>query len=247
MSEWTEDFFGGLWQEAQLQMWTEEDNRAAADKIERVLELRPGCTVLDVPCGDGRISLELAARGYEVTGVDITDRFLAEGRRKADERGVSIRLEPGDMRDLAFTAEFDAVINFGGSFGYFDEVDNAKVVAGMSRALKPGGRFLIDTPTPETIFPRFRERLWREAGDLLVLTRNRYDHETGRIDGDWTIVAPDGRRESRHSSIRLYTLRDLAAILHDAGFERIESFDAGTLESFTLDASRLMLVATKAS
>jgi SAM-dependent methyltransferase len=228
-------------------MWTDEDNRAAADRIERALQLKTRARLLDVPCGDGRISLELAARGYEVTGVDITEPFLAKARRKAEERGLTIRFEPADMRDLAFAAEFDTAINFGGSFGYFDEEDNARVVATMSRALKPGGRFLIDTPTSETIFPRFRERLWREAGDVLVLTENRYDHEAGRIDSDWTIVAPDGRRESRHSSIRLYTFRDLAALLHDAGFERIEGFDAGTLGPFTFDASRLMLVATKPS
>ena len=247
MSEWSEGFFGGLWQEAQLQMWTDEDNRAAADKIERVLELRPGWTVLDVPCGDGRISLELAARGYEARGVDITDRFLVEARRKAEERGLSIRFEPGDMRELAFAAEFDAAFNFGGSFGYFDEEDNARVVVAISRALKPGGRFLIDTPSPETILPGFRDRLWREAGDVLVLTENRYDHEAGRIDSDWTIVAPDGGRETRHSSIRLYTYRDLVTLLQEAGFHRFEGFDASTLEPFALGASRLMLVATKSA
>lgn len=202
--------------------------------------------MLDVPCGDGRISLELAALGYEVKGVDITDRFLAEARRKAEERGLSIRFEPGDMRNLSFTAEFDAAINFGGSFGYFDEGDNSKVVEATSRALRPGGRFLIDTPTPETILPRFMERLWSEAGDVLVLTENRFDHETGRIDSEWTMVAPDGRRETRHSSIRLYAYRDLAALLREAGFEQIVGFDARTLEPFALGASRLMLVATKA-
>ena len=246
MSDWTEGFFGGLWQEAQLRMWTDEDNRAAADKIERVLQLRPGWKVLDMPCGDGRISIELAARGYEVVGVDITDRFLGEARRKANERGLSVRFERDDMRDVVFAAEFDAALNFGGSFGYFEEEGNTKVVESVFRALRPGGRFLIDTPIPETIFPRFRERLWSFAGDVLLLTENRYNHETGRIDGEWTIVSPDGRRETRHSSIRLYTYRELSALLRDADFERIEGFDADTLESFGLGASRLMLVATKA-
>lgn len=245
MSDWTQGFFGGLWQEVQLRWWTAEDNRAAADKIERALQLQPGWKVLDAPCGEGRISLELAARGYEVAGVDITDRFLAEARRKSEERGLSIRFEQGDMRELAFAEEFDAAISFGGSFGYFDEEGNTKVVAAMGRALRPGGRFLIDMPTPETIFPQFRERLWRVADGLLVLTENRYDHETGRIDGDWTIVSPDGRRETRHSSIRLYTYRELSALLRAAGFVQIEGFDADTLEPFGLGASRLILVATR--
>lgn len=151
------------------------------------------------------------------------------------------------MRDVAFAAEFDAALNFGGSFGYFEEEDNTKVASAVSRALGPGGRFLIDTPTLETILPRFRERLWSQSGDFLILTENRYDHRTGRIDGDWTIVSPDGRRDTRQSSIRLYTYRDLVALLREAGFERIEGFDANTLEPFGLGASRLMLVATKAA
>jgi SAM-dependent methyltransferase len=247
MSGWTERFFGSLWQEAYLAMWTDEDNRSHADRIEEAMHLQPGSRVLDVPCGAGRISLELAARDHEVTGVDITERFLEEGRRQSEERGLSLGFQRGDMRDLAFEAEYDAAINFGGSFGYFDEGDNAKVVAAMSRALKPGGRFLIDTPAPETIFPRFRERLWRVSGDVLVLIDNRYDHDAGRIDSDWTMISPDGRRETRRSSVRLYTYHELSDLLRASGFEQLAGFDTNTLEPFALGASRLMLVATKAS
>src|SRR6266496_84922 len=108
MPGWWEGFFEGLWQDVQLGMWTEEDNRAAADKIERALGLQQTARVLDAPCGEGRISLELAARGHDVTGVDLTERFLAEAGRKAGERGLSIRWERRDIRDLAFKSEFDA-------------------------------------------------------------------------------------------------------------------------------------------
>jgi hypothetical protein len=100
-------------------------------------------------------------------------------------------------------------------------------------------------PTPETIFPSYRDRLWRAAGEILVLTENQYDHESGRIDADWTVVAPGGQRETRHSSIRLYTYRELVALLRAAGFAHVEGFDAEDLEPFALGASRLWLVATK--
>ncbi|MGH2641227.1 MAG: class I SAM-dependent methyltransferase, partial [Actinomycetota bacterium] len=100
------------------------------------MQLQPGSNVLDVPCGDGRISLELAARAHQVTGVDITARFLAEAQRNAGERGLSALFQQGDMRELTSDAEFDAVINFGGSFGYFDEEDNDRVVEGVRRALR---------------------------------------------------------------------------------------------------------------
>lgn len=226
-------------------MWSEEDNRAAADKIERALGLGQPAQILDVPCGDGRISLELAARGHDVTGVDLTARFLAEAERRAGERGLSVRWEQRDMRDLAFDSEFDAALNFGGSFGYFDDEGNERVTAGLYRVLRPGGRFLIDLLTPETIFPRFRERFWLTSREALVLSENHYAYETGRIDTDWTVVAPDGLRETRHSSIRLYTYRELLGLLRAAGFARMEGFDAADLQPFTLGASRLILIATK--
>ena len=244
MSEWWETFFSGPWQQAQLQQSTEEGDRNAADKIERATRLQPGSRVLDVACGDGRISLELAARGHQVTGVDLTARFLDEAKRKAAERGLFARFEHGDMRELTFEAEFDAVINFGGSFGYFDDDGNALVVACAHRALRPGGRFLIDTLTAECVFPRFRDRLWYEAGDVLVLAQNWYDHESGRIESDWTIVTGDGTRGPAHSSIRVYAYPELSVLLKASGFEDIEGFDSGALEPFSLGATRLLLVAT---
>ena len=245
MPEWWEDFFSGLWQEVQLGVSTEQDNGAAADKIVQAIQLQPGSRVLDVPCGDGRIAIELAARGHDVTGVDITERFLMEARRKSDERGVSARWEHGDMRELPYTEEFDAVINFWGSFGYFDEKENERFATAVWHSLHRGGRFLIDVASPETIFPNFREHFWFGVEDSLVLSRNRYDHETGRIEADWTMVAPDGRREVRHSSIRLYTYRELAGLLRAAGFRHIQGLNADNLQPFALAASRLIVVATK--
>ena len=89
------------------------------------------------------------------------------------------------------------------------------------------------------------ERFWFAVDDFVVLRENRYDHERGRIETDWQIVAPDGRRESQHSSIRLYTYRELTEMLQAVGFRHIKGLDADNLEPFSLAASRLMLVATK--
>jgi SAM-dependent methyltransferase len=245
MPYWSESFFSGLWERAQLGMWTDDDNRAAADKIEQALQLPPGARVLDVPCGDGRVSVELAARGYDATGVDLNETFLAAAARKADERDVHVEWQRRDMRQLPFESEYDGAINFGGSFGYFDEAGNERTAARIYHALRPGGRFLVDMPSPETIFPRFRDRLWNRAGDLLVLVENRWDHTSGRNESDWTMVAADGTREDRHSSIRLYAYHELAELLSGVGFGQVEGFDADQLGPFHVGAARMIVVATK--
>jgi SAM-dependent methyltransferase len=244
VGEWWQEFFRGLWQQAQLGWWSQDDTRAAADKVERALGLSSPAKVLDVPCGDGRISIELAARGHDVTGVDLNETFLAEAGRKAGDRGLSARWVQGDMRELPFESEFEAALNFWGSFGYFDEGGNERTAASVWRALTPGGRFLIDLPTAETVFPHFRGRFWFGSDQALVLDETRYDFETGRNESDWTVITPDGSREHLHSSIRLYTYRELVELLRKVGFTRFEGFDGKDLAPFQLGA-RLCLVATK--
>jgi ubiquinone/menaquinone biosynthesis C-methylase UbiE len=178
VGEWWQEFFSGLWQQAQLGWWSEDETRAAADKVERALGLSSPAKVLDVPCGDGRISIELAARGHDVTGVDLNETFLAEAARKAGDRGLSARWEQGDMRDLSFESEYEAALNFWGSFGYFDEGGNERTAASAWRALTPGGRFLIEVLTAETcrapkprirpgdkVFPRVRSASAATIGD----------------------------------------------------------------------------------
>lgn len=101
------------------------------------LGLRPGMRVLDVGCGPGRHSHALATRGFEVVGLDISQRFVDLGNEHAPPGATFVR---GDARDLPFDAEFDAVISLcQGGFGLVGDDDGA-VLNGIARALKPGGR-----------------------------------------------------------------------------------------------------------
>lgn len=116
-----------------------------ADLIWRLLELESGMDVLDVPCGHGRITNRLAARGCCVTGLDATPRFLDLARRDAAERGVEVTYVHADMRALEWTGTFDRAVNWFSSFGYFTDEENHQVLAEAHRALRPGGRLLIET------------------------------------------------------------------------------------------------------
>lgn len=243
-AEWWESFFGGLWLDVQRQAWTEEQTRAEADFIEELLQLKPPARVLDVPCGEGRLSIELASRGYQVTGVDITLPLLEDAQRRAAERQLEIVWQHRDMRDLPWQEEFDAAFCFWGSFGYFDDEGNADFLKAVFRALKPGGRFLVETHIAETLLPRFQERDWGRVGDTFVLQERTYDHLGGRIDAGWTLLR-EGRTEKRSSSIRLYTYRELCQLLRQAGFEKCEGYETLTQEPFKLGSRRLTLRSTK--
>jgi SAM-dependent methyltransferase len=244
VAEWWESFFAGAWTGVQLE-WGATTTDEEVDALEARLHLKPASDVLDVPCGDGRIGRRLAARGHRVTGVDLTERFLDEGRRLAEAEGLEVVWVHGDMRELAFASAFDAAVNYWGSFGYFDDDGDRRFAAGVARALRPGGRFLIETHTLETVLPIFSEGTWQRVGEWLVLREQRYDHERSRVDTEWTLVGPDGGREVHDSSIRLYSYAELTALLRDAGFASFDGYDTASGEPFGIGADRLTLVATK--
>jgi SAM-dependent methyltransferase len=102
--------------------------------------------VLDLACGHGRIANRLVARGAEVTGLDVTPRFLELAREDAAARGVEVEYVQRDMRSLPWTERFDRVVNWFTAFGYFDD-GNRKVLAEVARALRPGGRLAIELDT----------------------------------------------------------------------------------------------------
>jgi cyclopropane fatty-acyl-phospholipid synthase-like methyltransferase len=241
--EWWETFFPA-WAEVQRQSKSAEETRAEADCIENLLQLPVQATVLDVPCGEGRLSLQLAALGFRVTGVDITLPLLEDARRKAAESRLEVTWEHRDMRDLPWQAAFDGAFCYWGSFGYFDEAGNAAFLHAVARALKPGARFLVETHTVETLLHRFQERSWQRVGETLMVQARRYDHVRGRIDEEWTFIRA-GESVERHSSIRIYTYRELCRLLEEAGFTACEGYDGASEAPFRLGARRLVLVATK--
>lgn len=244
-TEWWESFFTGLWLDIVRPVKTDDEKtRAEADFIEKVLQLTPQAEVLDVPCGKGRHSLELASRGYQVMGMDVTLPFLENARRKAIERQLEITWEHRDMRDLPWQEAFDGAFCFGGSFGYFDEEGNAEFLNAVARTLKPGARFLVDAHVAETLLPRYQERDWGQVRDMLVLQERCYDHVHSRVDAEWTLVQ-EGKVEKRSSSIRIYTYRELCRLLEEVGFVNCEGYGSLSQEPFKLGSRRLYLVATK--
>jgi SAM-dependent methyltransferase len=246
MAEWWEELFSSDgWQSVQLGWSSVEDTVEQADRVERALTLEPSSSVLDVPCGTGRIAIELASRGYRVTGVDFIDRFLDHGRWTAAERGVEVELVHGDARDLPVEGPFDAALCFWGSFGYFDDGGNLAQARAVASALRAGGRFLLDVPTVESMAGRFRPRNWFVVEETTVTMETTFAVGTSRAETEWTFLRDGRPREVRRSSTRVYTVHELTDLLREAGFAAFEARD-DALGEFALGSDRLWLVATKA-
>ncbi len=246
--EWWEDFFPGPWGDLQAQGYPQEKTHAEVDFLVAALELSEGDRVLDLACGIGRHTVELAVRGFDVTGLDFNGAALALAQKAASEHGVSPRFVCRDMRQIDWDQQFDATFSYFSSFGYFeDEAENLNVAREVVRALRPGGRFLIDTHVTETLLPIFEERRWDwfdEAHSGGVVEEGQWRFETGRIDTEWTFFQ-QGEVKVRHSSLRVYSYRELCDLLRAAGFSSIESLETLTTKPFEFGSRRLTLVASE--
>jgi SAM-dependent methyltransferase len=235
--DWWRSFFHGVAVDLWRQALSLEHSREEASQVERRLALTPGAEVLDVPCGLGRLTLELAARGYRLTGVDISQESLRHAR-EADRDG-RIVWEEREMRDLPWPARFDAAFCVGNSFGYLDDVGDAQFLGAVRRALKPGGRFLLETPmVAESLLPSLKERPWYKAGDIYLLIANEYDPARGRLDIEYTFIS-NGQVDVRRGTHRVYTYRQLIELLEAAGF------DVSPDPSWTTASPALTVVATR--
>ena len=243
--EWWKTFFTGLVVDFWRAAMPPESTTAEADFFVRHLALAPGARVLDVACGDGRLALELARRGCRVTGVDISEDFLAAARRSADDEGLAVQWRLSDMRDLPWREEFDGAFCGGSSFGFLGDAGDRDFVRAVARTLKPGARFSIDAvKAAEVIAPQFRQRHTMDVSGIRFEAENRYDPAAGWMESRYTITRGEVSevRTARH---RIYTCREVEAMLEEAGFEEIRGLGSLSGEPFGPDSTRLIFVAVR--
>ncbi len=244
-TNWWKNFFHGVALDFWRAVVSDEQTRAEADFIQKHLQLSAGAKVLDVPCGNSRLAIELARRGFQLTGVDIAAEFIAEAKMKSREAGVQIDLHERDMRDLPWTGDFAGALCFGNSFGYLDDQGNADFLKAVSNALRPGARFLLDIGAiAECLLPAFQENRSFEVGGITLVADSRYDHVQGRMFTEYSFIR-DGQTDKRPASQRIYTYHELTALLQEAGFETVAAYSSLSEDPFKLGSHRLLLISEK--
>jgi len=243
---WWVDFFNGPFGELQLR---DERVQATVRQVDRIVgSIGPAPRrILDAPCGAGRHSLELAQRGYDVVGIDFNPQVLAAARTTAEARGLNAVFQQHDLRHLDVDGEFDAVLCLWTSIGYFSELENEQSLLNLAKAVKPGGTLILDAVVLESLCPKFTARGWSWWGEgedrVRVCEERTWDAEHARINVRWSFIQ-NQREETRDSSIRVYTCRELLSILERGG---LSSFNCSSSSGgpFQIGSPGLWLEARK--
>jgi SAM-dependent methyltransferase len=238
--DWVYDFDDRFW------LLNDEMPVEQARFIKRALRVRKGGRVLDVPCGAGRTSLALAKLGVEITGLDLRSKFTNRAKHRLRKEGLSGTFLVGDMRELDLSGEFDGVVNWFGSFGYFSEAENLDVLRRFARAVRPGGRVLIHQVNRENVLRHFRRvqrtslRDMGRRGPGTLTERNRWNPKLERIEGTWILEA-HGRKVRHPMTMRLYTCGQFRKLFARAGLVFEAAYGAASVEMPYTRSSRFIV------
>ncbi|MFI1014397.1 class I SAM-dependent methyltransferase [Streptomyces sp. NPDC020965] len=190
-----------------------------------LLDFPKGTRVLDLCCGPGLFLVPLAARGYTVSGLDLSPAMLELARDACARAGADVRLVQADMLDHAEPGAYDVILNVFTSFGYFaDPADNLRVLTTARRNLAPGGRLLVDVMGKEVLAGWIgRPKAVDLPDGSFVVQRDTVLDSWRRLRTDWTHVRGDtARTASIHCT--LYSAAELCELFVAAGFTGVECF-----------------------
>jgi D-alanine-D-alanine ligase len=196
------------------------------DLFSEILCLSPANRILDLCCGQGRVSLELARRGFaNIDGLDRSRYLIQKAKAQNKKEGLNVKFREGDARKLPYQPDtFDVVVILGNSFGYFETPhDDMRVLREVSRVLKPWGKILIDVADGEYLRRRFQPRSWEwiDKHHFVCRERSLSLDKQRLISREVVTHVTKGVIADQFYAERLYSRKNMDELLAAAGFTDI--------------------------
>jgi SAM-dependent methyltransferase len=239
--EWFATWFDSPYYHTLYQKRDETEAQRALDSLLRALQLPTSARILDLACGRGRHARYLAERGFDVTGLDISQKSIAFARQFEHER---LAFYQHDMRRAFRSNYYDAVMNMFTSFGYFDtDNEHLQVLKNVANGLRPGGKLLLDYFNSAWVREHLVPSNVQTIEGIEFRLRRYIDH--GRVFKEVSFEVA-GRQFQFLESVKLFQLLDFQALFGAAGLSVTEKFGDYDLSDFDAATSkRLILIAQK--
>ena len=209
----------------------------------RTAEPEPGSSVLDICCGSGRLALALAQKGFDVTGIDLSEENVALLQSVTKELPVTVICD--DILAHEFGSMFDHAVCMGNSFSYFDREGMAAMCRIIYRSLMPGGWFVANTGSlAESLLPHLKERDRMEVGDIILMIQNEYLAVDSVLKTQMKFVR-NVTSETRTAYHFVYTAAEMIRILKEAGFEQVNVYGGTDGKAYQLGDNNAYFVARK--
>jgi 2-polyprenyl-3-methyl-5-hydroxy-6-metoxy-1,4-benzoquinol methylase len=193
--------------------------------------------LLDLCCGNGRVSIYMAERGFKTVGVDISRAFLEDARRRAQEHGVSnlATFLEGDVRKLKetvsqrYSVPFDVLVNAWTSIGFYEEEDDLSIFR-QARELsrEEAILFVVETMHSEYLSIKFAPTSYTELDHILMLENRKYDPITSQATTSWIFYNRRGQDLEFIDKVdithHVYSLSEFSSLLRKAGWETVASY-----------------------
>jgi len=197
-----------------------------ADLFSKIINLSPDDRILDLSCGQGRHSLELARRGFRnVEGLDRSRYLIQRAKVQAKKECLSVKFREGEARMLPYKPDtFDTIFILGNSFGYFETInDDLRVLREVFRVLKPWGRLLIDVADGDYLRQHYQPRSWEwiDKNHFVCRERSISVDKQRLISREVVTHVEKGVIADQFYAERLYNGESMQELMNAAGFSDI--------------------------
>jgi 2-polyprenyl-3-methyl-5-hydroxy-6-metoxy-1,4-benzoquinol methylase len=225
MKQWYEELFENYAEGYDRESFT-QGTVQEVDFIEQVIGYDKSLEALDVGCGTGRHSIELAKRGYAVTGIDLSPSLLNRAKQKAADAGVTVRFIRQDARAMQFSNEFDVSLMIcEGAFPLMETDEmNFDILKGVRKSLKSPGKLILTTLN--ALFPLKHnvDEFINAGSEEARSAKSRFDLLTFRMSSEYEATDDSGAKKLLHCNERYYAPSEMTWLLKSLGFGQVDIY-----------------------